>query len=141
MIKLFFTMLWEYWKGIFLFLWQLPQNLLGILWLNVNLIFYYGIRKTYTLTDSWNEVCVYEIPTHFEGVCLGKYVIVSENATDDSIMHEYGHSKQSMYLGWLYLPIIALPSLIWNCVHQYTNKDYYWFYTESWANKLGGVKR
>lgn len=140
MIKLFFTMLWEYWKGIFLFLWQLPQNLLGILWLNVNLVFYYGISNIITITKGWNEVCVYEIPEHFGCVSLGKYIIVCENATDTDIMHEYGHSKQSMYLGWLYLPIIGLPSLIWNCIYQYTNKSYYWFYTEKWANKLGGVK-
>lgn len=142
MIKLFFTMLWEYWKGIFLFLWQLPQNLLGILWLNINLIFYYGISNAITLTMGWNEVCVYTIPSKsLEGVSLGKYIIVSENFSDDTIMHEYGHCKQSMYLGWLYLPIIGLPSLIWNCIYQYTNKDYYWLFCEKWADKLGGVKR
>jgi hypothetical protein len=91
---------------------------------------------------GWNEVCVYTIPTKFlEGVSLGKYIIVSEDFSDDTIMHEYGHCKQSMYLGWLYLPIIGLPSLIWNCVCQYTNKDYYWFYTEKWADKLGEIKR
>lgn len=141
MIKLFFTMLWEYWSGILLFLWQLPQNLLGILWLNVNLVFYYGIKHIKTIDESWNEVCVYEIPTHFGSVSLGKYIIVSENASETTIKHEYGHSKQSQYLGWLYLPIIGLPSIIWACIYQYTKKDYYWFYCEKWADKLGNIKR
>lgn len=138
MIKLFFTMLWEYWKGIFLFLWQLPQNLLGILWLNINLIFYYGIKHIKTINES---IYVYEIPSRFGGVSLGKYIVVSENSSDTTIKHEYGHCKQSQYLGWLYLPIIGLPSIIWACIYKYTNKDYYWFYTEKLADKLGKIKR
>lgn len=139
MAKQILLMLWEYWKGIFLFLWQLPQNLLGILWLNVNIICYYGVNHMGRIDD---KVDWYAIPTKSGAVSLGKYIISYENANYFStIKHEYGHCKQSMYLGWLYLPIIGLPSLIWNCIYQYTNKDYYWLFCEKWADKLGGVKR
>jgi hypothetical protein len=60
------------------------------------------------------------------------------------IKHEYGHSVQSAYLGPLYLFVIGIPSLIWagffDNWREKHNKSYYWFYTESWADKLGGAK-
>ena len=70
-----------------------------------------------------------------------------EKATEwqqNYIKHEYGHSVQSAYLGPLYLFVIGIPSLIWaGCFDSWRekhNKSYYWFYTESWADKLGGAK-
>lgn len=32
--------------------------------------------------------------------------------SDSTIKHEYGHTIQSKYLGWLYLIIIGLPSIV-----------------------------
>lgn len=138
MLKQFISMLWEYWKNIFLFLWQLPQNIIAIIWLNINLIFYYGISHIKTINDN---IYVYELPGYTGSVSLGKYIIVSKYRNDLTIQHEYGHCKQSMYLGPFYLIIIGIPSLIWNCISYYTNKDYYWFYTEKWADKLANIKR
>ena len=64
---------------------------------------------------------------------------------ENYIRHEYGHTIQSKYLGWFYLLVIGLPSLIWaGCFEGYRKKkkiSYYSFYTEKWADKLGGVKR
>ena len=61
----------------------------------------------------------------------------------DYVKHEYGHTRQSHLLGPLYLLVIGLPSIIWaGCFEWYRqkyNKTYYDFYTESWANKLGGA--
>jgi hypothetical protein len=70
------------------------------------------------------------------GISLGKYIILSHDDID-SIKHEYGHSVQSRYLGWLYLLVIGLPSLLWAMF--YKGDDYYKFYTEKNADKLGGV--
>ncbi len=62
---------------------------------------------------------------------------------DDYVKHEYGHTIQSKILGPLYLFVIGLPSLIWaglfDKYREKHNKSYYDFYTESWANKLGGA--
>lgn len=69
----------------------------------------------------------------------------------ETIKHEYGHQLQSYILGPLYILVIGLPSGLWcwfiqdwvNKIRKKKNKpelDYYWFYTESWANKLGKVK-
>lgn len=63
----------------------------------------------------------------------------------DYVKHEYGHTRQSKMLGPLYLLVIGLPSIIWaGCFDKYREKNnvsYYSFYTESWADKLGGVER
>ena len=62
---------------------------------------------------------------------------------EDYIKHEYGHTIQSKILGPLYLFVIGLPSLLWAWLgdnyREKHNKSYYDFYTESWANKLGGA--
>ena len=118
MLKTILYTLWLLWVDVFLFIWQLPQNLLGIVWLNINLIFYYGIKHIATIGNS---VYVYQIPTKLESVSLGKYIVVSEDATPETIYHEYRHCKQSKILGWFYIPVIAIPSLIWAGINGLTN--------------------
>lgn len=79
------------------------------------------------------------------GISLGDYIIVPRGANENYINHERGHTKQSYMLGWLYLFVIGIPSIVWNvCFREYRRKhnvSYYSFYTEAWADKLGGVKR
>lgn len=76
------------------------------------------------------------------GLCLGAFVFVPRDCPRTLLLHEYGHSLQSMLLGPLYLPLIVLPSLVWagtprlqrfRSAHGYS---YYRFYTERWANRL-----
>lgn len=61
-----------------------------------------------------------------------------------TLQHEYGHTRQSLLFGPLYVLLIALPSAVWcglPCFRRYRkNKkvSYYCFYTESWANRLSG---
>jgi hypothetical protein len=69
------------------------------------------------------------------------------NSSDKDLNHEYGHCRQSRVLGPFYLLIIGIPSFIhalartlcWKLFHKKWN--YYKFYTEAWADKLGGVQR
>lgn len=137
MLKQILYTLWLLWVDVFLFIWQLPQNLLGIVWLNVNIICYYGVNHMGRIDD---KVDWYVIPTKSGAISFGKYIISYENANYFStIKHELGHCKQSLYLGWLYLIVIGIPSLIWCGIWKYTKKPYDWFYTERWANKLGKV--
>ena len=42
-------------------------------------------------------------------------------------------------LGWLYLIVIGLPSILWAWLGD-DDKCYYSFYTEFWANDLMGLK-
>lgn len=59
------------------------------------------------------------------------------------IVHEYGHTIQSIILGPLYLPVISIPSGLWCNLplaagYRRKNKvSYYDFYTEKWADDLG----
>ena len=62
---------------------------------------------------------------------------------DRLLVHEYGHTIQSLILGPLYLPIVGLPSVIWLKTPRFSRRrhdaqsSYYAFYTERWANRLG----
>lgn len=130
-------------------IWQLPQHILGA--------FVKNVCEAKSIT-TYKDATVYswDMPG---GMSLGKYIFVpftgelltpagffvSKRQADKCIKHEYGHTKQSKILGWFYLPVIGLPSLIWaQCFVKYrekTGKSYYSFYTEKWADKLGEVER
>lgn len=119
---------------IVLYIWQLPQNLLGLLLIAI-------MRPEATLDFSGAKV--YFSTRMRGGISLGRYIILKAGSgTPNTLCHEWGHTRQSLYLGWLYLLIIGLPSLIWASLYDYGwEMSYYDFYTEKWADKLGGVKR
>ena len=58
------------------------------------------------------------------------------------LVHEYGHTVQSLILGPLYLPVVGLPSLLWAQLppcRRIWREDvsYFSFFTEKTANSLG----
>lgn len=58
------------------------------------------------------------------------------------LVHEYGHTVQSLILGPLYLPVVGLPSTLWahlpSCQRRWRkNVSYFSFLTEKTANFLG----
>lgn len=59
------------------------------------------------------------------------------------LVHEYGHTIQSLLLGPFYLIIIGIPSTVWGFSPSLAKKrhneqtSYFSFYTEKWANRLG----
>lgn len=130
-------------KNILLYLWQLPQNLLGVLLIAL----YNDCRKDI----RFNDVTIYLSRKMPSGISLGKYIIIHPScASEVTIQHEYGHCLQSRKLGWLYLIVIGLPSLLGNIYDRLFHKNYdlvesyKWYYNqpwEKWADKLGGVER
>lgn len=120
-------------RHLLLWLWCFPQNLVGFIVKH--------ITKA-TLVDDHYE---FNIP--FGSVSLGEYIFLCPGHRDDEtvLLHEKGHRTQSRMLGWLYLPFIALPSIIWaGCFDWYRKKhnvSYYWFPTEKWADNLAGIDR
>lgn len=89
---------------------------------------------------------------HGSSVSLGMFLFVStvykkKPETGELygrlVVHEYGHTVQSLVLGPLYLLIIGLPSFLWASVPFFRKMrrkkhiSYYAFYTESWANAWG----
>lgn len=118
--------IWKAIKNTALYLWQLPQNIIGLI------LFAYYKGNTIKI-DANAKVRVSKDMSG--GITLGKYIVVRK---EDYIKHEFGHTRQSMLLGPLYLLVIGLPSIIHAARHSKycKNKDYYHFYTEKWANKL-----
>lgn len=120
-----------------MYLHQLQQNLIGFL-----LYLYYTDYKQMRHVGL-NDVVVVSSSKMRGGISLGQYVIVGRKAGAETVCHELGHCKQSQILGWLYLIVIGLPSIIWAALYdipEIRNRwSYYDFYTERWANELGDV--
>lgn len=124
--------------GFLKFLHQLPQNLLGLL------IYLVNIKSVKRVYESSLNVWYYTAKhVSDKGISLGRYIFIDSDRelTLNTIRHERGHQKQSLYLGWLYLLVIGLPSLIGNILHRYIEFDYYSQLWEAWADKLGNVSR
>lgn len=125
-------------KKYLMWLWQLPQNLCGVI--------YRGVIKKDIISqiNSDSGYNVYLTKTNRGGVTLGEYIFVYQKYTDLSrvVQHETGHVKQSRILGPLYLLVIGLPSIIHAGLHRFLchNDNYYHFFTERWANKLAGLE-
>lgn len=121
---------------ILLYIWQLPQNLAGLL-----LVAIYRPEEAY----DYKGVRLYYATRMPGGISLGRYIIVSYYAKDytgKTEAHEWGHTRQSRMLGWLYLFVVGIPSLVWAAWHRkHKERSYFSFFTEAWADKLGGVER
>jgi len=128
-----------------LFIWELPQNLLGLV--------------VYVIMRSKKKIIQTELESHhlfFEtpktGVSLGWFVFWTpagnrfSNLINDCRMHEYGHTRQSLMLGPLYLFVVGIPSLSrvlyskwYYKKHGYSWGNYFNGFPENWADKLGGI--
>ncbi len=132
-------MITKYFKELFLFIWQLPQNLLGLL-----LLLIYKDKKLFCIK---NGVRVYNVKKFISGVSLGRYILLSPSSCiydKNAMSHELGHAKQSLYLGWFYLIAVGVPSFILFLLARINKTvyiNYYNYYPEKWADKLGKVKR
>ena len=128
-----------YWfTAVLLQVWQLPQNLLGLI---VGL-FLKGKRRLQDFPGVPSAIRITGADNMYGGLSLGNFVYLRPPAYDKMIRHEYGHCLQSRLLGPFYLLVIGLPSLLWALWwHPGRSVSYYTFYTERWADRLGGVER
>lgn len=129
-----------------LMLWELPQNIIGTL-----LFIFFGVFSDSVIFDEDDTLEMYS-PMMRGAISLGVFQIYADKYLGSRVKyvelvrkHEEGHRKQSKMLGPLYLIVVGLPSLIWATLHSTVGRlgavDYYSFYTEKWADRLGGVKR
>jgi hypothetical protein len=123
-------------KFILLFIWQLPQNIVALVMLP-----FLGKLK---LVRKANYNYCFEGTNMLGGISLGSFCFVSKHSakSNETVAHEQdGHVKQSHLLGPLYLLVIGLFSITWAGLYKRLGyKNYYIFYTESWANKLAGLE-
>lgn len=151
---------------VLLYFWQLPQNLLGAI-----ILCFYKCDMWFTLRsltpevydaynfryknkskknslkklkkNKWCNPDIFICPYFKGGISLGG-VIILKQMDIINIHHEYAHSLQSLYLGWLYLPVIGLPWFLHAAFYKRDPNDpnkYYRFWTERLADKMAGIKR
>lgn len=126
--------------------WGFVQTLLGLVLFLLNIrrrhYFFHG-----SVVTVWGRKA---------SISLGMFLFVtgvakkpkrgSEKLTDTAdgelVVHEYGHTIQSLMLGPLYLIVIGIPSLLWARLPVFVKKrkngvPYAAFWTEKSANALG----
>ena len=119
--------------------WGIIQSALGAL---MCLLFRHGNHYMFhgAVVTEWKYSC---------GISLGMFIFIEGNhggISDKSVLvHEYGHTIQSLLLGPLYLLAIGIPSITWASLPFLRRKrkregiSYYSFYTERWANRLAAI--
>lgn len=127
--------------NFFLAIWQLPQIIVGLVMLAV-------FRNKTKYTNPNNGITVWNINSGrvFGTACFstGPIIITCDGVGEETLQHETGHSKQSLYLGLLFHIIVSVPSICRFWYRRIFNKSMNWYrsgYPESWADKLGGVIR
>lgn len=125
--------------------WGLLQTLLGAL------VF---LRYRSCPHSFYHGAVVTEYPL-LSSLSLGLFVFLTNDPPRDRsgqiprreiprrmLVHEYGHTIQSLILGPLYLPVVGLPSALWAHLPRCQRKwrggtSYFSFITERSADRLG----
>ena len=129
--------------------WGLPQTLVGLIYFVVNIkcrhYSYHGAVVT-----EWHSK---------SSLSLGLFVFISDDPfcyyptytkkyskkefSKMLLVHEYGHTIQSLIFGPIYLIAVGVPSIAWSFLPTYVKKrerekiSYFSAYPETWANHLG----
>lgn len=122
------------------FTWALPQNLAGALRFLCCLRKKHGLYHGAILTRVRRK--------RFRGGwTLGCFIFLTEPLTPeeehDLLIHEYGHTVQSLILGPFWSLMIGLPSTLWcrlpcfRRLRQRKGLSYSSLYCEGWASALG----
>lgn len=131
-----------------LFLWELPQNVLGALNLGVQRL----LGNVVAIERDRGRIV---IELRGDGaVSLGAFVFFSR--VDSAYVplgpenrdHELGHSVQSRWLGPLYLPLVGVPSsmrVLYAIAYRKVKGERWAHYYDGWpensADRLGGADR
>lgn len=118
---------------LFLFIWELLQNFAGFLYLKLS-----KYKFTVKYFPNGNTQIKYYYAKEFPGgLTLGEFIFTNG---PQHVKHEKGHVIQSRILGPLYLPFIGLNSIMHAALHDCKahGKEYDHFWTEKWADHLGG---
>ena len=138
-----------YTQAVTRFTWELPQLFLGYAIAQVRVLCG-NVDRVDTLGGVTYVTCCHRKEHAYTGMSLGCYVqmwLPVEIKTDFEhyarryagrmLLHEYGHTFDSQLWGWLYLPIVGLPSLVSQWLellapqrHRHDN-----LYAERWANR------
>ncbi|MBQ6682893.1 MAG: hypothetical protein IJM74_02175 [Bacteroidales bacterium] len=131
------------------FTWELPQLFLSYAIAQVRVVIG-NVDRVDTLGGVTYVTCCHRKEHAYTGMSLGCFVqmwIPVEIRTDFEhyarhyagriFLHEYGHTVDSQLWGWLYLPVIGLPSIIsqWMELAVISRHRHDNLYAEHWANR------
>jgi len=121
------------------FSWGIIQNIAGLF-----VFLYLMIKNPKRERMIFHASVICDWDNEIECMGLGMFVFMhnfNHTMNREILIHEYGHTIQSLILGPFFIPVIAIPSLIWcKTMEKYrkeNNRSYYWLYCEKWANQLG----
>lgn len=129
-MKKFLFRLWQW-------TWGFPQSLLGLIF---RLVYIKCPRTEYhgAVVTHWPKG---------GSMGVGMYLFLGTNGDEarraQVLVHEFGHSVQSLILGPLFLPVMGIPSFLWanlppcRKLRKEKGVSYYTFYPERNANWLG----
>lgn len=127
--------------NFFLLIWQSPQLITGLIGLAVfhNYEWYYN-------KEAGVKVLRVNKGNFIKGACFssGPIIFVTENCEENTLLHETGHSKQSLVYGPLFHIIVSLPSICLFWYRRFAHKDmnfYYSHWPEFQAEKWGRTHR
>ena len=151
-------------KQILLFIWQLPQNIIGVIlflilrkWITKGDIYYFLKRDNkedsieyYKYIGDDYKIRKYLVVNkkNFNSISLGDFVFL-RSFDLLTVLHEYGHQKQSKKLGFLYLILVSFPSIACNIYDKIFHRKWSdekrieWYYKLPWeknANKLSNLE-
>jgi hypothetical protein len=95
-------------KNLYYFLswtWGLPLNLIGHFVASVLLLLGYKPHK-------WGGCHYFIVGENWGGVSIGSIVIVAKNHNESTLNHEFGHSIQNCFFGFLCPFVVSIPSAV-----------------------------
>ncbi len=134
--------------GIVQCTWGFLQSMLGFILFILNVknrhYFYHGAVVTKWKSNSSVSlgmfVFITEEPYFYDKL---KKAYTKQELSHRLLVHEYGHTIQSLILGPFYLIVMGIPSTLWGFLPYFNKKrinnrlSYFSFFTEKWANFLG----
>ena len=127
--------------------WGVLQTLFGFIVFLFNIkykhYFYHGAIVTEWKSKSSVSLGMFVFVTrepYFYEKLQNEYT--KEELSSRLLVHEYGHTIQSLIFGPLYLLVMGIPSTLWGFLPVFYNKrkkgvSYFSFFTERFANFLG----
>lgn len=130
----------NFWS-VLLSIWQLPQVVIAAIVMLFALIF---AKKKAFIPFVNGKLTVWELRLNLDWnapfcFTLGPFVITPFRVKDETLLHESGHSIQSIYLGPLYLLVVGIPSALLVSTKRIFKKSHEWYhskYPEKWADNL-----
>ena len=92
-----------------------------------------GVSGQIETVSTYRDALVFRNSGSYVGGAGGGFIVLNTTYSDDTVRHEYGHLMQEQLLGVMYIPVVAINSMLG---HLFYKGSYYERWPESWADEL-----